>query len=175
MKKLFVVALATIMLSACGSNVDTVKSGTMEFNQTISVGEALDNWSSCQQGDWDEFETDNGVTVVEFTCKHEIAGYVSKLKTLLKGQKIKDTSMLDLDNITQTFQFTINKDDSFQIDYVENSFTWKDGKTVNFQQKEVEELKSVYNNDVVYNAEDLNASAAFDTYYALLSLKSTAK
>jgi len=61
--------LATLMISGCNSsNIDKVKNGIMDFDKSITVSQAFDNWKSCSNSKWSEFTTDNGKNIVEFTC-----------------------------------------------------------------------------------------------------------
>jgi len=71
MKKLifgFSMLLILVGLSGCSSDEDIVKDGVMNFNKSLTVGEALDNWSNCESKDWESFETSNGIKIVQFTC-----------------------------------------------------------------------------------------------------------
>lgn len=53
MKKALLVAPIVMALASCGSNLDLVKGGIMEFNPTTTLGQALDNWKSCTKRDWE--------------------------------------------------------------------------------------------------------------------------
>jgi hypothetical protein len=64
----FSVLLISIGFSGCGSDEDTFKDGIMNFNKSLTVGEALDNWSNCESSQWESFETSNGIKIVQFTC-----------------------------------------------------------------------------------------------------------
>lgn len=71
MKKLifgFSMLLILVGLSGCGSDEDIVKDGVMNFNKSLTVGGALDNWSNCESKKWENFETSNGIKIVQFTC-----------------------------------------------------------------------------------------------------------
>ncbi len=52
-KVLFAIPLA-LALTGCGSDIDLVKGGVMEFNQTTTLGKALDNWKSCESREWEK-------------------------------------------------------------------------------------------------------------------------
>lgn len=41
MKKIIFGASAALLLAGCGSNVDLVKDGVMEFDKSITVGDAI--------------------------------------------------------------------------------------------------------------------------------------
>ena len=59
-KKTILVSALALSLTGCGGNIDLVKDGTIDFNKSITVGQSLDNWNSCEERSWDEFTTDNG-------------------------------------------------------------------------------------------------------------------
>ena len=40
------------MITGCGNNTDLVKDGIMNFNKTITVGNAFDNWNDCKNSEW---------------------------------------------------------------------------------------------------------------------------
>lgn len=43
------------------NNTNLVRNGVMKFNQTLTIGEAFDNWGDCANKAWKEFKTDNGI------------------------------------------------------------------------------------------------------------------
>lgn len=160
MKKTLYIVPIIAALAGCGSDVDLVKKGIMDFNKTTTVGQALDNWSSCEKKEWESFETDNGMTVVQFTCHHKIMEYMKKAKSLLSQEEQPKASYMDVVSDTQTFQFTINKDETFQISNVQTEFVWADGTKSESSQKPVEQLEAAYNNKVDFDQSELNIISA---------------
>lgn len=154
--------VATIMLFGCGkgSDTDLVKNGIMSFNQTTTVGKALDNWKSCEKRSWEEFHTDSGIRVVQFTCQHKIAPFIERIKTLLEGKTSGKGEHLELLSNVQTFQFTINQDDSFQIDNVQVKNTWVDGTSFEDSQVPLEQLETAYANKFNFDPVSLSTGAA---------------
>ncbi len=67
-KQIIGVLLAIIILNGCGSNIDTVKKSTLKIDETITVGDTIDNYKMCSAVSWREFETDNGRQIVEASC-----------------------------------------------------------------------------------------------------------
>jgi len=161
-------------LTGCGGALDLVKNGVMDFNQTTTLGKALDNWKSCEQRNWKEFETDNGAKVIQFSCQHKIAQYMSKAKSLLPQKKQDEAGHLDIISNVQTFQFTVNQDDTFQIDNVQVKTTWKDGKSLDDSQKPVEQLKKAYQNQLNFNPAELNEKSAAEISYIFSIIKDRA-
>lgn len=161
-------------LTGCGGDLDLVKNGVMEFNQTTTLGKALDNWKSCEQRNWKEFETDNGAKVVQFSCQHKVTQYMSKAKSLLSQEKQAKADHLDIVSNVQTFQFTVNQDDTFQIDNVQVKTTWKDGKSFEDSQKPVEQLETAYQNQLNFNPAELNEVGAAQISYIFSMIKARA-
>lgn len=174
MKKIFFTALAMIILTGCGSDIDLVKKGVMEFNQTTTLGKALDNWKSCEKREWDEFETSNGIKVVQFTCQHKVKKFMAKTKSLLSKEDQAKAHYLDIYSNTQTFQFTINHDNTFQINSVTTKTKWNDGKTFEDTQEPVAQLKSAYSNKDSFNTKELNKVVAEQIAYVFSIIKSQA-
>ena len=176
LKILIIGLLLSFFMTGCFSEVDAVKSGIMNFNKTITVGEAFDNWDNCQKGEWESFETDNKIKVVQFTClKKGVKEYMSKVKSFLSEKEKAKASYLDIVSNAQIFQFTINKDDTFQIDNVQVETVWSDGKKFSDSQKAMKELERVYKNEITFNINDLNKMAAGQIAYVFQMIKSQAK
>lgn len=174
MNRMWFVAPVTMVLAGCGSDLDLVKGGVMEFNKTITLGQALDNWKSCEQRSWEEFKADNGVRVVQFSCQHAISQYVEKLKSLLSAEAQESASHLNIASNVQTFQFTINQDGSFQIDNVQVKTTWADGTSFEDPQEPVEQLQIAYSNKFNFDENLLNAITAGQLSYVFSIIKARA-
>ena len=153
-KLVLVTVFISALLTGCLSEVDTVKSGVMNFNKTITVGEAFDNWNNCQKG---------------------VKEYMSKAKSFLFEKEQTKASYLDIESNTQIFQFTINKDDTFQIDNVQVEIVWSDGKKFSDSQKLMKELEGVYENEITFNASELNKMTASQIAYIYQIIKTQAK
>lgn len=185
-KVLFAIPLA-LALTGCGSDIDLVKGGVMEFNQTTTLGKALDNWKSCESREWEEFETDNGIKVVQFTCQHKISQYMSKVKSLLSEEDMSKAKSLlseeeqakanhlDIASNIHTFQFTINQDDTFQIDNIQVKTTWQDGTSFEDSQKPLELLEMAYANNLNFDPAELNEMGAAQISYVFAMMKMLAK
>jgi len=123
-------------LQGCGSPSDTdlVKNGIMPFNKTLTVGEAF------------------GQRVVQFTCSaRDVAAFMGKAKSMLNESNYDHFNMTE---VLSTFQWTINKDDSFQLQDVGTTWTWADGKSKKVA-ADAEMLKSVYSNENTFDMSSL--------------------
>lgn len=177
MKKIIAFLIPLIIFIGCSSDTDTIKNGVLKLNKTITVGQALDNWKDCSSTKWDEFVTDNGVKVVEFTCNvKSITPFISKIKSdLLKSDNKEDLSYLDITSTKQIFQFTINKDNSFQIDNVQAQTTWKDGKVFEDSLEKIDALTVAYNNEEVFKTSDLTPLASVQVSILYSRIRDMAK
>lgn len=172
MKKLALISTMCIAIVGCGSDTDKVKNGILEFNKTITVGQALDNWKSCESKSWEEFSADNGVKVVQFTCNHKVKEYIQKLKSYSASEINKGAIYLDIVSYSQKFQFTINKDDTFQIHNISSETQWSDGEKVsNGNQEAMEELQLAYANKINMDQSELNEFSAPQFAFALKFVK----
>jgi hypothetical protein len=160
MKKMLAVSLFILALSGCGSDTDKVKNGILEFNKTITVGQALDNWKSCENRSWEEFSADNGTKIVQFTCQHTVSEYMNKAKTYVPEEVKNGALYLDVASNLQTFQFTINKDDTFQIHNVSIEMVWADGEKSESQQAPMEQLEMAYANKINFDPKEINEATA---------------
>ena len=169
--------LVSVLFVGCGSDIDMVKSGVMQFNKTTTVGEAFDNNKDCKKGEWESFETDNGAKVVQFTCYRKgVKEYFNKVKSFLK--KVDDLSPLDVISNTGVYQFTINKDDTFQIDNVQTITKWADNKTTEVPLDAMQALAEIYENKISFNVNELNnldEMSAVQFYNVFFTLKKQAK
>jgi len=169
MKKIISILLtvvASILLTGCTSKVDIVKNSVMNFNQTITLGDAFDNWSDCKNSEWEEFEVSNGAQVVQFTCEEKgFQTYMSKLKSLLTPEQQKNEKVISGFNVESSkiiYQFTMNKNDTFQLDNVRWERLWKDGKSTSNGLSTEGALEKVYNNKITYDVKKLNNKLIID-------------
>jgi uncharacterized protein YecT (DUF1311 family) len=154
MKKYWVLLMGMI-LGGCGDDISKIKYGVMDFNKTITVGDALDNWKSCEAGHWRKFLTDNNTRVVEFECQHKITEYFRKLKALNTDKA--NEIYIDVVSNKQYFQFTLNKDDSFQIHSVETETVWRDGTSQRIRREPIDVLKDAYANSMNFDPDLINS------------------
>jgi len=133
-----------IALSGCGGDIDTIKNGTLNGYESTTIGKAFDNYSYKLTNKWDEFETNNGQKIVSvnmnllfppFCDDENNCNSVDGLKTFLgygfgayaypewrakveKDGKTEKCKTPDAYSGNIDFQFTINQDDSFEVNYV---------------------------------------------------------
>jgi len=179
--KNYIFGISTFMLilglNGCSDNTDLVKDGVMNFNKTITVGEAFDNWNDCESSEWKSFKTDNNTPVVEFTCEvKDIKEFLNKAKSFLPKKEQSNASYLDIESVTKIFQWTINKDDTFQINNVQSKMVWVDGTKSLTSLKPMKEFRIVYNNKKnPFSLGNINKQVAIPIAYSIKILKIQAK
>lgn len=172
--------LLTMLLTGCqDSPIQIVKNGTLERNKTTTVGNALDHWGECDNPTWTTFQTANNVQVVEFNCKIRFAHYfdllcelgdegferyswVRKINSTKRFNRGAHCQGLDVHEMTQVAQFTLNTDNTFQLGYLGTIIMWKDGKTYT-EEGTWEMLDKIYANDekTYYRNIDLENNLAY--------------
>ena len=82
--------------SASLSNIEKVKNSVINFDKSITIGQAFDNWNNCKNKQWNKFTTDNQRQIVEFTIQWAInlddttkIIYGKLLKTKKDGQVLE--------------------------------------------------------------------------------------
>lgn len=139
-----------LLLDSPEFKIAYVKEGILDTNKTLTVGEALDNWNSCSASEWTFIETDNGVDVVQFECLIKYPNFLRDQKTFTSlGHKVND-SMLKVSSITQEFQFTLNKDNTFQLHGIYETTMWDDGDIAEKELDLSEQLELVYSNTGIH-------------------------
>ena len=109
------------------NDVELVKNGVLDYDKSITVGEAFNNWKVCKENiEWEAFQTDNKRRIVQFSCDK------------------KDNTGTRL----IIFQFKINKDDTFDLSYIGEEYIDTDGikTTANSSEPSESSLKYVYDN-----------------------------
>ena len=144
------------------------------------MGDAFDNWSLCESTSWSEFQTENGINMVEYRCKASTQGYDNLINTLNSFDAYTIESITEtvcapiaiaqlysggpackftvdrlksvlIDGITYLVQFQINLDDSFEATYL-GAYSPKMGE-IDLQELEliyIDELLSTIMSNNVY-------------------------
>lgn len=157
---------------AHAGNLDLVLGGVMDFNKTTTVGRALESWESCEIPLWSEFVTKSSINVVEFSCQHKIDPFVERIKSYVSKKMAKE-DYLKIASIKQTFQFTINMDNTFQIANSSSVLTWTDGTSYSVYWEPISALEDAYANSKPFDPDTLNFISANEiaAYYQMLKPK----
>ena len=115
MFKIIFTTILIVLFTGCfnNGNIDTVKNGTMSIDESLTIGQAFDNWNECENNKWDSIVEKNGRNIVEFNCTFK--NIKSEINTLFQNNLIEkyNFSLLDLknnsneDKSTQTFNLNL--------------------------------------------------------------------
>lgn len=148
--QLVILLVIIINLSACDkvnslttTDVSLVKNGTLEFDKSITVGQAIDKYRYFNKTEWKSIEEDNGRRIVQTT------GYID----ITKHPEINNNKTPDIKSAFFKFQFKINQDKTFELSWCGFGAEKTDGtkidpeKTSNTLQC-INTLKEFYANEV---------------------------
>jgi hypothetical protein len=139
----FIAVLFNGVLSG-GGNVGLVKNGMLEFDKSLTVGEAFDNYKYFKKVNWESFTTENGREVVQVTGDLDLDLHP-------QGAVWKEGGVSKADVL---FQFLINRDgDTFNIQTFGLKMKMKDGteKTVGADEMGLTEYQLLQNLKEIYD------------------------
>ena len=66
MFKIIFTTILIVLFTGCfnNGNIDTVKNGTMSIDESLTIGQAFDNWNECENNKWDSIVEKNGRNIV---------------------------------------------------------------------------------------------------------------
>ena len=112
MKNILVFLLTTVCLASfigcdkakelTGGDVSLVKNGMLEFDKSLTVGKAIDNYKFFKKTKWESITTDNGRRIVT------VVGTIDTEK----HPQISQTS--GVKSAEMKFEFKINQDKTFE-------------------------------------------------------------
>lgn len=126
--KSFTVALVVCSLfyisscssSSCSSSdIDIVKKGHLQFDKDITVGGAMDNYKYFKSTEWREFKTNQGRRIVQLTGKltNDFFKTQDQAEANIEGTEI-GVLIGFFENAETIIQFSINPDESFELQYI---------------------------------------------------------
>lgn len=155
--KLIFLSLVIVFVASCSVEpVDVVKEGTLNFDESVTIGAALDGYKYFEKSTWETFETSQGRTIVEFTGVMAQNAYVgSTLEGVRLTEEILTRSNVIMKDLKFTYscQFQISEeDDTFEVVYSGINFSGDD--TIanehlddNVKDDDFSILKRLYNNE----------------------------
>jgi hypothetical protein len=97
------ISLTAVIFIGCSRDESVVKNGTLDFDKSITVGQAFDKYKYFSSTKWKSFSTDNGKKIVE-------------VEGVFKNEYLQHMAWEDqFASVSLIVQFTINKDDTFEI------------------------------------------------------------
>lgn len=136
-KKFILAMVALFVFDGCGGNTSMVKNSFLEGYESLTIGEAFDNYKYFKSTEWTEFTADNGTKVVQVDCVGDYDEF-KKQADIEAGNDKAMKMMVGLADLgfyrKVVVQFTINHDDSFEVSNVQA--TTKLG-TMNLNEQEI--------------------------------------
>lgn len=98
----------------------SVKDSYLNGYEQTTVGLAFDNWSPCNQVNWELQESTNGIRTVTYHCHTDLSLYKKTLQTAalrMTGDETKGVPQ-NLDAASLQVAFTLNHDNSYTVSHV---------------------------------------------------------
>lgn len=124
--------------------VATVKAGILEFDKSLTIGQAFDSYQYFKSTKWEEMKTDNGRKGCVVKCEIDTN----------KHPTINVSRNPELKSVEMQYQFLVNQDKSIQLNWCGVAVEMADGSrsvpegNVNLLSC-MASLKSIYNNQPV--------------------------
>ena len=121
-KHLLVLIVVLLSLTACSKNpVSVVKNGVLEFDKSVTVGDAFSGYKYFSDSTWKTIKTEQNRTIVEFRAKVPIEQYkdaqVGITDTVLSSDLYNQVAVL-ISKVVFVAQFVIDKDNkTFNLEY----------------------------------------------------------
>jgi hypothetical protein len=125
------------------SEIDIVKTGFLDFDKGITVGQAFQNYAYFKTVEWRKLTLDNGRTIVEVDGVLDIA-------KMPENSIWRANEKLGLKNVHAVYQFQVNKDNTFQVFAGGFRYTHPSGKDEEQSMNPrlfINVLKTIYRND----------------------------
>lgn len=159
MKQNFVLTLFSVisllLAFSCGNGSKTdddyinfVKDGVLKFDESLTIGQSLDNYEYLKNKKWVFFKSDQGRKIVEFSGDIVISAYDEKNTS--HARAISSKKINDVKNKISSFiykvQFELHaNDESFDLGYSGYELNYRDGEKENVQEEPNVTLSKIYN------------------------------
>lgn len=124
--------------------VPTVKAGILDFDKSLTIGQAFDSYQYFKSTKWEDLKTDNGRKGCLVKCEIDTNMHPT----------INVSRNPDLKSVEMQYQFFVNQDKSIQVNWCGIAVEKTDGSRIE-PEKNVNlvscmtSLKSIYNNQPV--------------------------
>jgi len=138
--------------SKFGGDVELVKTGYLDYDKSISVGQAFDGYKYFSSKNWKTLKTEQGRRVVEFNGIMDMNNPDIKERIDLG---IKQFNKKRFTGLRTVVQFVVNGDNTYKISALSLVGTLEDGKT----EKEANWMTPEYVIKQIYSNEAYGATA----------------
>lgn len=168
MRYLYCVVISVILVVAgcdkiknlTSDEVALVKNGTISFDKSITVGQAIDRYHYFKNTNWKVIKEENGRKIVQATGYFDTDKYYKDFNIDNK----------DIKSVYLQFQFIINQDKTFELGWCGQGVVKQDGTVIEPDKKSITTqcqatLKEVYTNEIgkaspAVTSENHNASSS---------------
>jgi hypothetical protein len=144
-----IVGINVLLQCGCGKNpIETVKAGTLEFDTTVTVGNAFEGYKYFKNKYWNTIETDQKRIVVEFRGDIDVDAYKNvKIKYLIVSAADMPKVKATLASFTYLAQFELNQDKKgFELKYNGFETVTKNGDKNSIGIHGFSTIQSIYKN-----------------------------
>jgi len=115
-------SMIVVFISNCSVEpMDVVKGGTLNFDESVTVGDAFDKYSYFSDSSWRTFKSSGGNDIVEFTGVMANSAYEGTTyeEVTLSAEMVKRAEAIIKDlKTTYTCQFQVSEaDETFEVIY----------------------------------------------------------
>ena len=123
---LLFIGFVFIFVVCSNGKISEVKDGVLNFDKSVTVGDAFDKYNYCKNVKWESFTTDNGRDVVQVTCDYDLD---NKDNSEFGRKMMKENGVAKLEVI---YQFYILKggDNDFELNGEFFKYFDKNGKVI---------------------------------------------
>jgi hypothetical protein len=143
--KVLLAFVTVVIMMGCdklaGGDISLVKKGILEFDKSLTVGKAIDNYNYFKSTKWETVTSDNGKKAVKVTCVYD----ADKSASVFKQNNIKSADA--------QYQFIINEDKTFSVGWCGTNFEKTDGTKLPAPENSnlgqcINSLKIIYSNKI---------------------------
>lgn len=84
LKKIILSSSIFIISAYAADNISTVKNSIVNYDKSITIGQAFDKWKQCDSTKWENLVSDNGKKIVEYTCQMDSYGKSLQKQAILE-------------------------------------------------------------------------------------------
>lgn len=149
---LYIIILFTLV--GCGNKeVSVVKEGTMDFDKSLTIGQAIDNYKYFKKVNWKLDKSDNGKKIVVVTGDIDIEKIIKEYRASGGQEKWANRDIGDLlsdvKSSTLEFDFLMNTDNTFELVWYGYRIETRNGDKYNPPANSIsdkDELRFIYKN-----------------------------
>ena len=139
------------------SHIKNVMNLKMDFDESKTVGDALNSWSECKERKWSEFKNAKKQPVVQFICSStNIEEFIQQTISVLdKPDSFMANTIhgeqFQIKSVITKFQWTEIQPGKYEITDAHNVWTWKNDKSQKNNNDAIPLLQAIYDNQITFD------------------------